>query len=68
MYQSFRGTYLARNINKSQFFLSNIPVMGTRLKKPGVDNLEVMQYVPLVLPEKHGLLYGNTAVRHLVEQ
>jgi hypothetical protein len=42
--------------------------MGTRLKKPGVDNLEVMQYVPLVLPEKHGLLYGNTAVRHLVEQ
>jgi hypothetical protein len=42
--------------------------MGTRLKEPGVGNMEVMQCVPLVLPDSHGPLYGKTALRRLAEQ
>jgi hypothetical protein len=51
----------------SQFFWLNVPVVGTRLKEPGVGNLDVMQYVPLVIPDWYGTLYGNMVVRHFVD-
>jgi hypothetical protein len=46
--------------------LSIIPVVGTLLKEPGDGNMEVMQCVPLVLPDRQRPLYGNMAVRRLV--